>query len=193
MKATAIILAAGASKRMGLPKALLEADQGRSFLGRLAKIFTEAGLAPLVVLGAHAAQIQAAHPKLPSVLNPNWHDGQLSSVYVGLRAAISQGAGRILVHPVDTPMIASATASQLLAGLDHSPMLMARCEGKTGHPLGLRRDAAQRLLTCSATTLEEGAAILGAGHLEVADPLILDNLNTPEAYLRRFGRNPRVV
>ena len=52
MKATAIILAAGASKRMGLPKALLEADQGLSFLGRLAKIFTEAGLAPLVVLGA---------------------------------------------------------------------------------------------------------------------------------------------
>jgi molybdenum cofactor cytidylyltransferase len=189
MKAIAIILAAGESKRMGVPKALLEAEAGITFLSRLTKVFAEAGVSALVVVGAHAGEILAAHPTVPAVINPHWRQGQLSSVYVGLRAALSQGAERILVHPVDTPMIASATAAQVLAGLEHARALIPSYQGATGHPLGLTADAARTLLGSTATTLEEGAAILGATELPVDDPLILDNLNTPEAYSLRFGHN----
>ena len=130
MKAIAIILAAGESRRMGLPKALLEADDGVTFLKRLASTFLEAGLSPLVVVGAHAAQIQAAHPDIPSVLNPHWQNGQLSSVFVGLRAALLQGAQRMLVHPVDAPMIRPTTAAVVLAGLEQAAVLISKFDGQ---------------------------------------------------------------
>lgn len=193
MKAIAIILAAGESRRMGVPKALLEAPGGVTFLGRLVTIFEQAGLAPLVVVGAHAAEIQAAHPEVRSVLNPRWPEGQLSSVFVGLRAALVQGAERILIHPVDVPMIGAPTAARVLEALARSPAIVPRCEGKPGHPLGLVTAAARTLLGSTARTLEEGAALLEASGLVVEDPQILDNLNTPEAYLRRFGRAPGPV
>lgn len=193
MKAIAIILAAGESKRMGVPKALLEAAPGLTFLARLARTFADAGCAPLAVVGAHASQIQAAHPEVPLVVNPRWPDGQLSSVYVGLRAALLQGAQWMLIQPVDTPLIASSTVAHLLAALARAPALIASWEGKTGHPLGLDAAAARTLLASPVATLEAGARLLGAHPLPVDDPSILDNLNTPEAYRLRFGHNPRGV
>lgn len=193
MKAIAIILAAGESSRMGVPKALLEAEEGVSFLGRLVQVFEKARAAPLVVLGAHAAQIQAVHPEVHAVLNPRWPEGQLSSVQVGIRAALAQGARLILIHPVDAPLISALTATRVLVALEHSAAVIAACDGYPGHPLGLQADAARALLTSPASTLAEAAHRLTPKLLEVEDPLILDNLNTPEAYLRRFGHNPRGV
>ena len=191
MKAIAIILAAGESRRMGVPKALLAADRGLTFLGRLVEVFAQAGLEPLVVLGAHAEQIRAASPDVAAVLNPRWPEGQLSSVCVGLRAALAQGAQRLLIHPVDIPMITAATAAAVLGELERWPAVVASHEGKPGHPLGLRAAAARTLLSCGAATLEAGSALLDPRQLQVEDPLILDNLNTPASYLHRFGRRPR--
>lgn len=190
MKATAIILAAGESRRMGVPKALLDSGDGLTFLGRLLQVFDEARLAPLVVLGAAADEIAAAHPGLPFVLNPHWPHGQLSSVFVGLRAALAQGALRILIHPVDTPMISVSTVAQVLAALERSPLVVPCCAGKRGHPLGLVAHAARTLLESKVTTLEEGSALLGVEEVFVEDPRVLDNLNTPENYALRFGRQP---
>jgi CTP:molybdopterin cytidylyltransferase MocA len=45
-----IILSAGASSRMGTPKALLK-FHGETFLDRLIRLFSEAGIVPIVVLG----------------------------------------------------------------------------------------------------------------------------------------------
>ncbi len=188
MKATAIILAAGASQRMGTPKALLEAARGLTFLARLARTFERAGLAPLVVVGAHAAQIRAAHPGVPSVLNAGWADGQLSSVRVGLRAALAQGAQRILIHPVDAPLLRPATAARVLAALASAPAAVAHFKGKPGHPLALRASAARAVLGLAVTTLEQAAATLEPQAISVDDEGTLDNLNSPEAYARRFGR-----
>ena len=190
MKATAIILAAGESRRMGVPKALLDAGEGLTFLGRLVKVFDEARLVPLVVLGAHAAQLQSAHREVPAVVNRRWQDGQLSSVFVGLRAALAQGAQRILIQPVDMPLISASTAALVLADLENAPVVVPTYEGMKGHPLGLTSAAALRLLGSRVNTLEEAAVLFGAEQVQVDDSHILDNLNTPEAYQQRFGRRP---
>ena len=98
MKALAVILAGGQSRRMGVPKALLAAGPGLSFLTLLVETFHAAGIPSLVVLGAHAPEIRAAHAEVPFVINPHWPEGQLSSVRVGLRAALFQGAQGVLVN-----------------------------------------------------------------------------------------------
>lgn len=193
MKAIAIILAAGESLRMGSPKALLAAAPGQTFLARLAQTFTQAGLAPLVVLGSQADRIRAAHPTVASVVNAKWPDGQLSSVRVGLRAALAQGAQRVLVHPIDMPLITAATAEAVLQALHDAPSAIATCSGRAGHPLGLRREAVQTVLEASAATLEGAIAPLVCAHVGLTDPAVLDNLNTPEAYQARFGVPPAEV
>lgn len=175
---------------MGQPKALLAAEPGVSFLGRLARTFTDAGLAPLAVLGANADAMAAAHPEVPTVLNGHWPDGQLSSVRVGVRAALSQGATHLLIHPVDMPLIDAATARAVFEALNDAPSAIPTLNGRPGHPLGLRADAARGLLMDDAKTLEAAVAGLVCAHVSVGDPGVLDNLNTPEAYQARFGRLP---
>ena len=191
MKATAIILAAGQSTRMGVPKALLELAPSTSFLAHLVAQLDRAGLSALVVVGAHAGEIRAAHPDLLTVLNPDWPSGQLSSVKVGLRAALAQGVERILVHPVDAPLIAPATARAVLEALALEAAIVPTLQQQPGHPLGLRASAARALLSSPATTLAEAVGLLTAALLPVEDPAILDNFNSPEAYRARFGHPPR--
>lgn len=193
MKAIAIILAAGESLRMGRPKALLEASPGVSFVERLSRTFAEAGLVPLVVTGANADAIRAAHPGLKAVLNARWPDGQLSSARVGLRAALAQGADRILIHPVDAPLIAPDTARAVLAALEEAPLALATFEGRPGHPLGLRSEAARTVLDSTAATLEGAIAALVCAHVSVLDSAVLDNLNKPEAYQARLGHLPNQI
>lgn len=191
MKAIAIILAAGESLRMGIPKALLEAAVGHTFVAQLVETFDRAGLPSVVVIGAHAAQIRAAHPTLSTVLNEHWPQGQLGSVQVGLRAALAQGAERMLVQPVDAPLVAAATVRQVLEALERSPAVIPTSGDLPGHPLGLRATAARAVLASRAGTLEEAVGVLSAQLVPVDDAGILDNFNSPEAYRLRFGHAPR--
>jgi len=77
-----VVLAAGESRRMGFPKALLPLGAG-TFLTRILDTLRESGLLePIVVLGAHAAHIQPllAQRSVRILLNPDVSLGQISSI-----------------------------------------------------------------------------------------------------------------
>jgi len=95
----AIILAAGESRRMGRPKALL-ACQGTTFLGHLLRVTAHPAISMRrVVLGAAAEEIQRAAGLAPEavVINPDWQRGQLSSLQAGLRSLPEGGTDGVLV------------------------------------------------------------------------------------------------
>jgi molybdenum cofactor cytidylyltransferase len=183
VKAIAIILAAGESRRMGSPKALLPFAPGLTFAARLAATFAEAGAPALLVVGAQREEILAAHPGLPAVVNARWEAGQLSSVRVGLRAALAQGAQRLLIHPVDAPGIRPSTARKLLAALALHPAVVPGFDGAPGHPLGLTAAGARRVLASRASSLAGAVAPLAPWPVPVRDRAVLDNFNTPEALI----------
>lgn len=84
----AIILAAGASSRLGQPKQLVSFN-GETLLDRAIRIATESGAEPVVaVLGAHHAQISAAIGLVnaTAIYNPFWALGLASSIHAGLQA-----------------------------------------------------------------------------------------------------------
>lgn len=101
----AIILAAGASSRLGQPKQLVRYN-GETLLERAIRIAGESGASPvIVVLGAHHAQIGAVirlgHAK--AIYNPFWAAGLASSIHAGLNAVeldapASEG---VLILPCD--------------------------------------------------------------------------------------------
>ncbi len=108
-----IILSAGASSRMGTPKALLE-FHGETFLDRLIRLFSEAGVAPIVVLGHHAEQIRSGIQRAADatfVVNPDPARGMLSSLQCGLEA-IPEQTEAVMFLPVDHPNLEADNAPE---------------------------------------------------------------------------------
>lgn len=187
-----IVLAAGASERMGVPKALLKANRA-SFLATLATTAARARLELMVVVSPSGQAIQEAHPALRYAVNLRPELGQMSSALLGLKAALRLKATHVLVQPVDAPLVKASTIQAVLRGLEHAPCAVARHRGRSGHPVGFTAAAAHAVARCGAATLEQALAELPTRVVDVDDAGATDNINTPRAYRRRFGTAPRIA
>ena len=100
----ALVLAAGAGRRFGRPKALVELD-GELLVDRAVRIAAGAGCAPVVVvLGADAGVVaRASTAAAVVVVNEGWRDGMGSSLRCGLSALTDLGAPGAVVLLVDQP------------------------------------------------------------------------------------------
>ena len=112
MNVPAIMLAAGASRRLGRPKQLLELA-GETLVARTIRIAREAGADPLlVVLGAHAEIIGASVvlDDVVTVFNSQWEEGMASSIRAGLRvlASCAPDADGVLILGCDQPRLSSS-------------------------------------------------------------------------------------
>ncbi|MFC7342979.1 nucleotidyltransferase family protein [Saccharopolyspora griseoalba] len=137
-----VVLAAGAGRRFGKPKALVELD-GVLLVDRAARSLAEAGCEPvLAVLGAAEDEVRA-RAKLDgvrAVSNPEWPTGMGSSVRVALRSLVDTDADAALVLPVDMPGINAETARRVAALASPSALAAAAHGGKRSHPVLLGRD-----------------------------------------------------
>jgi molybdenum cofactor cytidylyltransferase len=112
MSIAAIILAAGASSRLGQPKQLVPVN-GEPLLQSAVRCAVKAGAEPVfVVLGAHREAIQNAIDfGLATVLvNDDWEEGLASSIRVGVKAVETKGAGSagVLLMTCDQPRVTAA-------------------------------------------------------------------------------------
>ena len=188
-----LILAAGESRRMGFPKALLRYRE-ETFLDRLAGLFAARCSPVIVVLGAEAERIRAAGvPSGPTaatfVANPDWARGQTTSMQCGLRAVPPEADG-VLFTLVDHPAVAPATIDALLAGPPATLLRVPRYHGRRGHPIWFSREIVPEFLALAET----GAARdVVRGHasqtefLDVDDPGILADIDDPAAYRGLIG------
>lgn len=174
-----IILAAGASRRMGRPKALLE-YQGETFVGRLIRVLKKSCDPVIVVLG-HNAHSLCDHIAAKIVVNPDPDRGQLSS----LQTALAEIDSDFLFVPVDCPTVREQTVAKLMAAQDEGKVVIPRYHGRRGHPVCV----SQSLLAGFASlppTAETRAAIDARPeritYLDVDDPGILADIDDIEAY-----------
>ena len=134
---TAIILAAGFSRRMGRFKPLLHL-QGRTVLARCVRTFQRAGVEDLIVVLGHRRQEVAAECErlsVPWVHNPEYAQGMYSSVCRGV-ATLPREAEAFFLLPVDIPLIRPWTLQAVRkAFLKEQPLVAYPCfQGKRGHP-----------------------------------------------------------
>lgn len=195
-KITAIILAAGASQRMGTPKALLE-YRGETFVGRLVRVFAVACDQVVVVLGNHVEEIRPFVPMRAKVIvNPAPERGQLSSLQTAL-AELPDNAEGFAFIPVDCPAVAEDTVTQLALMFAErhrtTRFVIPRIGDKRGHPVFGDRGIADELLalppTAEARTVVH-AHVPNTAYLDVADAGIFADIDTPEAY-KRLVSEPR--
>jgi molybdenum cofactor cytidylyltransferase len=140
MKQLAVaILAAGESRRMGRPKALVPFD-GLTFVEHLLAATRHPRVGVVrVVLGANA-EIIRAELKLPAeivVVNEDWQQGQLSSIQAAIRSLPTGECAALVLCPVDHPLITLRLVSQLIAAFDGSEKLIVLPThlGRRGHPV----------------------------------------------------------
>jgi molybdenum cofactor cytidylyltransferase len=190
----AAILAAGESKRMGQPKALVP-FQGSTFVEHLiaATRHPRVGITR-VVLGAGAEGIRANLKVDPAwiVVNADWPSGQLSSIQAAIRSLPAKATEGILVCPVDHPLISAHLVEALIAAFDAGGKLIVlpKHRGRRGHPVLFGAGVYEELLAAPASV---GARQVVWDHatevmeVETEEEGVILNLNDPETVRKAIG------
>lgn len=137
MTVRGLLLAAGAGRRMGRPKALVEDDRG-PWLLRAVEALEQGGCDGVtVVLGAGADEARSFldPSRVHVVVAADWAEGMGASLRAGL-AALPDDADA-LVHLVDLPDVGPEVVARLLAR--GGGLARAAYDGVPGHPVLIGR------------------------------------------------------
>jgi molybdenum cofactor cytidylyltransferase len=196
MLATAI-LAAGESRRMGEPKALLS-YRGATFLEHLLSVTRHPRIGiTRVVLGAQAAKISAKARLDPAIVvfNSDWPKGQLSSIHAAIRSLPPKLTEGLILFPVDHPLVSSGLIAQLIEAFDagRSAIVLPNYHGRRGHPVIFRATLYEDLLRAP---FEIGARQVVWMHANDVQEIpteeegVILNLNDPETLKKALGGAP---
>jgi CTP:molybdopterin cytidylyltransferase MocA len=191
----AAIVAAGESRRMGAPKALLP-YRCKTFIEHLLEITSHPRIAAKrIVLGAHLDEIRAKLPNEATsiVVNPDWRQGQLSSIQAAVRTVRPGETAGLILCPVDHPLVSADLVARLIDAFDagENSVVLPTYHGKRGHPLIFRANLYPELLAASPNVgAREVVWAHAAELLEVPteEEGVVLNLNDPEI-LRRALKN----
>ena len=187
---TALILAAGQSKRMGQPKMLLPWGE-TTVLEQVITTFKAADVDDvLVVTGGARAQVEALVGALArTVFNPNYAEGEmLSSVQAGL-AGISPEAEAALIGLGDQPQVQEKSVRLVLDEYRKSKasIIVPSFRMRRGHPWLVAQSHWSEILNKqSPTSLRDflNGHQAEIHYVEFDNDSILQDMDTPEDYLK---------
>ena len=176
---SAILLAAGLSRRMGCFKPLLSLGSSR-IIERVVNFFQAVGVDDILVVTGHRAG-DVCRTVAPfgahCVENSAYRQGMFASVLTGIKA-LSEQCGAFFIHPADIPLVRPQTVMRLTVALKEThaaiiypTLIQSRLRTKVlgkSHPGGLRAFLKKH----EAESLE----------IPVADEAVLLDLDTPEDY-----------
>ena len=194
----AVILSAGASSRMGRPKALLPYRES-TFLEHLIQVTRHPRIGVTrVVLGAGAEVIRTMAKLDPSivVLNPDWEQGQLSSICTGVRSLDGIDTDGMVLCPVDHPLVSAQLVRELVDRFyeERKAIVLPTFKGRRGHPAIFSSALYSELLAAPA---DKGARVVVWEHaadvVEVPtdEEGVVLNLNDPEMLKRALGTDAK--
>lgn len=184
-----VVLAAGASSRMGQAKQLLAVGAEPLLVHAVEAALGSAAWPVVVVLGANAEQIRPALARLPVIIaeNPAWSEGLASSIRAGIEMLqqFSRALDGVVIALCDQPAFSPAVIEKLVEAqrITGRSVVAARYAGRQGAPALF---LAEHFSTLAALTGEEGArALLNRDAEQVAAvelPELAFDLDTPADY-----------
>lgn len=184
-----VILAAGASTRMGTPKQLLEVAGQPLLVHAVEAALTSPAWPVVVVLGANAEKIRPALASLPVLIteNPAWSEGMASSIRAGVTTLqqFSRHLDAAVIALCDQPAFSADTIAQLVAAQRATgrSIVAARYAGRHGAPALFLHE---HFATLAHLTGEEGArALLNDPTDRIASvdlPALALDLDTPDDF-----------
>ncbi len=194
----ALVLAAGESRRMGMPKPLLRFGE-TTFLGQILSVLQRADVAGItVVLGAQAELIHASVDlsAVSVVVNEDYRQGQLSSLTKGLKS-LPEDADAMLLCLVDHPFITTDTVDQIIGTFreTHEPIVVPVFDGRRGHPTLFAKSLFDELANAPQ---DKGARHVVSSNedkvleVNVHDRAVVIAIDTPEDYRSCFEAEPQI-
>ena len=190
---SAIVLAAGASTRMGQAKAALPLGQtGETVAARVVRSMLEGGVPEVVVVaGAHIDAVRAAmpshEPRARLIEHPGWNRGQLSSLIAGLDAIDTPLVEAVLVTLVDVPLVRASTVAAVIEAWrrTRAPIVRPAQGDRHGHPVIFDRSVFADLRAADPNTGAKAVFEIHRDHIvnvEVTDAGAFEDIDTPEDY-----------
>jgi molybdenum cofactor cytidylyltransferase len=191
-----LILAGGASRRMGTPKALLK-FQNETFLDRMIRLFAHVSNPVIVVLGHQSGQIRSGIDRSAAAIltvNPDPERGMLSSLQCGLQVLPAETEA-VMFTPVDHPNLQPATLEKLVAQFhaQHAPVIVPTYDGQHGHPVCIARALAEELMALPPAAMASDVIhkyVSQTSYIEVNDPAITTDVDDPETYAGLLAQRP---
>jgi len=123
------------------------------------------------------------------VINPDPSRGQFSSLQVGLQEVLNEGRDAAVITLVDRPPVSAGTIQLLREAFESAPhdvwAVVPELAGKHGHPYLVGREFMEVFLQASPTANARDVEHRYQEHIqyvEVVDPFVAMNINTPEDY-----------
>ena len=187
---TAIILAAGQSRRMGQPKMLLPWGEG-TVLGQVIATFQKVEVDELIVItGGYNDQVQTlVGTSARIVFNPGYEQGEmLSSIQCGV-AELKPEAQATLIALGDQPQVQERSVRMVIEAYHQSgsPLVVPSFQMRRGHPWLVARPLWDEIMALH--TPESPRDFLNhhtedIQYVNIDDDSILQDLDTPEDYLK---------
>ncbi|MHC4105329.1 MAG: nucleotidyltransferase family protein [Planctomycetota bacterium] len=192
----AIILAAGASQRMGKPKPLLRFED-KTFLEQIISVLKLSDVDRItVVLGAEAETIKKSIELSGTniVINKNYQKGQLSSLIAAIENTPEETEA-VLVCLVDSPFITKEVVNKIISKFKeaNNPVIVPVFNKERGHPTLFSRSLFDELVSAPE---EQGARYVLYSNeekvleVETSESAILVGIDTPDDYKSCFGVSP---
>ena len=191
---SAVLLAAGQSRRMGPLNKLALPIAGTSLLRRTADMLANSGLAELVVVVGHEQDVarellQGVPARI--VYNPDFREGQMTSVYHGL-AALRQPCDGVMICLSDQVLLDADDIQMIAHGFASCPtsIMVPFHQGQRGNPIVLdftHREtilAERKNLGCKRL-IEKNPELVTV--LEMPNDHVLVDIDTPQAYTEIQG------
>jgi len=191
---TAIVLAAGRSRRMGRPKQLLPLTGQDTVIQVVTRRLRPHVEDLIVVVGHVGGQVAAmlADQDVILAINADVDRGMLSSVQAGVRVADQQSTG-YLICLGDQPSVCPKVIDGVLRGAaSGAGIVIPTYNSRRGHPVFLHRRYREEILALDPE--KAGLNAVTRGHdkdtIEIAlgDVFILDDMDTPDDYTRELKR-----
>ncbi len=190
---SAIVLAGGASRRMGHPKPWLPFDGTTTYAERIAGTYHGLGLREVVLVlnaafayGPWLPALERASSLATVVLNPDPDAGRMRSIFLGMRATTAE---RIFIHNVDSPFVGPEVMEALMRHDGADEVIIPTRQGKGGHPVLVKAAVKREILAAHDrhATLKDLLNGFTRKYVEVSSPSVLVNINTAADHQRAHG------
>jgi CTP:molybdopterin cytidylyltransferase MocA len=198
-----VILAAGASTRMGTDKALLpwpsNTNEETTLLSAQIHALQPYTQAVIVVAGRNADQLASVIEACGAAMmvNPDPERGQFSSLQTGLRALEERGFHAAMITPVDCPPLSASSLDKLCGAFEPALTrglwaVAPEHAGRHGHPLLAGPSWIEAILREPVTSNARAVKHAHAKYLAsvpVPDGQLSADMNTPEEYAALAARS----
>ena len=190
---SAIILAAGKSSRMGIPKLSLKYDENNIFIEHIINEYISFGCKEIAIVVNEMGnnflignKIQLSG-KVKIIINehPDWH--RFYSLKIGVKS-LSE-IGNIFIHNADNPFVNCKVLNKLAENIHAADYISPEFSGKGGHPILLSEKIINDVRTTQEDQLhfKEFLNQYPKNKVRVDDEKVLVNINTIDEYQKYFS------